>query len=349
MISIDKQQNAVQASPTLSGLSFSLDLSVLELADNQPDPQILYDLLVIGAGPAGINAAIYARRKGLTAAVIGRTVGGQVKETNIVENYLGIESITGTELTAKFQSHLQAYDVPLLRGRTVTAIRREGEDFVLDLDDHSHFKSRTVLIATGAGPRQLGVPGEKEFRHKGVTYCAICDGPLFSGQDIIVVGGGNTAVESTIDLARSVRNITLVHRSVFRAEKILQDRLAQLDNVEIKLGYVVEEIKGDNRVTEVVIRHLESDRLEIVPASGVLIEIGNKPASAPFQDLVDCNQWHEIIVDANQATNVPGIFAAGDVTSVRQKQIIIAAAAGANAGLAINEYLNQHPSTRRKQ
>ncbi|MDI9461637.1 MAG: NAD(P)/FAD-dependent oxidoreductase [Saccharofermentanales bacterium] len=349
MISIDKQQNTVQANTTLPGLSFSLDLSVLELADNRPDTQILYDLLVIGAGPAGITAAIYARRKGLTTAIIGRTVGGQVKDTSIIKNYLGMESITGTELTTKFQNHLQACNVPLLRERTVTAIRREGEVFVLDLDDQSHFKSRTVLIATGAGPRQLGVPGEQEFRHKGVTYCAICDGPLFSGQDIIVVGGGNAAVESAIDLARFVRKITLVHRSVFRAEKILQHRLAQLDNVEIKLGYVVEEIKGDKKVTATVVRHLESNRLETLPTAGVVIEIGKNPASAPFRDLVDCNEWHEIVVDSNQATSVPGIFAAGDVTSVRQKQIIIAAGAGANAGLAINEYLNQYPSTRRNQ
>ena len=229
--------NPANSNTTLPGLSFSLDLGVIELEEGKAlEPETLYDLLIIGAGPAGINAAIYAIRKGLTVGIITRNIGGQIKDTAIVENYLGIDNVTGTDLISRFHNHLKAYDIPILRERNVVSINRDEELFVLELDDGSLFRSRTVLIATGAKPRQLGVPGEKEFVHKGVTYCAICDGPLYQGQDVVVVGGGNTAVESAIDLARYVRKVTLVHRSVFRAEKVLMRRIEDIKNVVIKLG-----------------------------------------------------------------------------------------------------------------
>lgn len=327
----------------LPSLSFSLDLGLIELEEEYDilDKEQIYDLLVIGAGPAGLNAAIFAVRKGLQVGIIAKSIGGQVKDTTIVDNYLGIMNVSGSELANKFREHLESFRVPMLREHDVKSINQEDDLFVLELDNQKKYRSRTVLISTGARPRKLGVPGEEKLVHKGISYCSICDGPLFYGQEVAVIGGGNSAVESTIDLARYVSKVTLVHRSTFRAEKILLDRLKELENVDVKLGYVVEEIIGDNKVEAARIKNLNSDENEDLILSGILIEIGHSPNSQNFVDLAETNQWNEIIVDENQATSHPGIFAAGDVTSEPIKQIIVAAAAGAKAGLAISEYFNK--------
>ncbi len=229
----------------------------------------------------------------------------------------------------------------MLHGHDVKSISQEDEIFILELDNQKKLRSRTVIISTGSRPRMLGVPGEAKLIHKGISYCSICDGPLFTGKDVAVIGGGDCAVESAIDLARYVSKVTLVHRFDFRAEKILLERLNKLENVEIKLGYVVEEIIGENRVEAARIKNSKSGETEELNVSGIMIEIGYTPNSQHFADLVETNQWGEIVVDENQATSFPGIFAAGDVTSEPVKQIIVAAAAGAKAGLAASKYLNK--------
>lgn len=325
-------------------LSFSLDLGMIELEDEIQtlDPETLYDLLIIGAGPAGINAALYAKRKCLSVGIVARSIGGQVKDTTVVENYLGYKSISGSGLISKFHEHLKSFEISLEKDRTVLKIEKKAGLFYLHIDNKKLIKSRSVLIATGAKPRKLGIPGEERLTHQGVTYCGICDGPLFKGRDVIIVGGGDSAVEATIDLARHAKKIYLVHRSNFRADEILLKRLPQLENLEIKQGHVVDEIIGADQVEAAIVRNLESGQTEKLPVGGVLIEIGRTPNSDPFLDLVDSNKWREIIVDERQATNVSGIFAAGDVTSEPVKQIIVAAAAGARAAIAINEYLHRN-------
>jgi len=336
-------KNTNASSASMPGLSFSLDLALMEIEAEYEllDEEKTYDLLVIGAGPAGMNAALFAVRKGLQVGIIAKNFGGQVKDTTIVDNYLGIMNISGSELSNRFREHLDSFKIPMLRERYVTLIKQENNVFVVELENQQKYRSRTILIATGARPRKLGVPGEAKLIHKGVSYCSICDGPLFYGQEVAVIGGGDCAIESAIDLSRYVSRVTLVHRSTFRAEKILLERLEKLDNLDVKLGYVVEEIIGDKKVEGARIKNLSTGETEDLTLSGIMIEIGYTPNSQDFADLVETNQWAEIVVNEKQATSFPGIYAAGDVTSEPTKQIIVAAAAGAKASLAISEYLNK--------
>lgn len=310
--------------------------------DIQLKNETVYDLLIIGGGPAGLNAALYAKRKGLNVGIIAKDIGGQVMDTSTVENYLGFPSVEGFELIEKFKEHVNGLNIPIAEFISVEGINTSDKSPIKEIvtDDGKSYKAKSIIISTGSKPRKLGVPGEKEYTARGVSYCAICDGPLFAEEDLIVAGGGNSAVEAAIDLAKIANKVTIVHRSQFRADKILLDQLEKLNNVEIKLNTQIEEIIGDNMMTGVKVLDKESGNSYTIDAAGIFVEIGYLPNSDIVKDLIELNDRGEIIVNNYSETNIKGIFAAGDVTNSPYKQIIISAAEGARAALAANDYLN---------
>ncbi|MBK5251739.1 MAG: FAD-dependent oxidoreductase [Peptostreptococcaceae bacterium] len=305
------------------------------------DTERLYDAIIIGGGPAGLNAALYAKRKGLNIGIIANHIGGQVMDTSSVENYLGFKNLSGQDLMHRFEEHLNEYDIPTTTGTLVQSIE-DGKDFKkIHADNGKIYKAKSIIVSTGSKPRTLGVPGEKEFMGKGVAYCAICDGPLFSGLDVIVSGGGNSAVEAAIDLAKIASTVKIVHRSQFRADQVLIDRLKQLENVEIYLQTEIREIRGERLLTHIVAFDKNEGKEIEIATNGLFIEIGYLPKSEVFEGLLEMNERKEIIVDRKAKTSTEGIFAAGDVTNGDYKQIILSAAEGATAALSANDYINK--------
>lgn len=302
----------------------------------------IYDLLILGAGPAGLNAALYAKRKGLETIIIAKDKGGQVMDTSSVENYLGFPSLTGEGLVKKFLEHVEELKVPILEYEEVERIQNDTDSSVkaVMLKNGKTLKTKTVIIATGSKPRRLGVPGEKEFSGKGVCYCAICDGPLFAEEEVIVAGGGNSAVEAALDLSKIASKVTVVHRSQFRADKILVDQLIQKSNVEIKLATDILEVYGDKFMSGIKVLNKENSNEYSIEAAGLFVEIGYLPNSEMFADFLELNSRNEIVVDKHGMTSIPGVFAAGDVTDTPYKQIIMSAADGAKCSLAANDYIN---------
>jgi alkyl hydroperoxide reductase subunit F len=306
----------------------------LNIAASGPtlDSEKLYDLLIVGGGPAGLSASIYAARKGLSVGIIADKIGGQVNDTTSVENYIGFEFVTGQGLSEAFEKHVESLDIDISKDTRVKSIEKK-EYHELACDNYMTYRSKAVLIATGSKSRQLGVPGEVEFYGKGVSYCAICDGPLFKDKTIVVAGGGNSAVEAAIDLSKIAEKVILVHRSKFRADQILVDKLNSLTNVEIHLATQIESIHGNEQVT-----HIQTTK-GAMKTDGVLIEIGYVP-NTQFLTNVGLNDRKEVLIDKYHQTDQEGIFAAGDVTDEPFKQIIVAASEGAKAALSINDYLN---------
>src|SRR6056297_2161397 len=236
-------------------MGFEFDLNVKK--KDSFDYNKVYDLAIIGGGPGGLSAALYAKRKGINVVLISGDIGGQVADTSSVENYLGIESMTGEEMVKTFRKHVESYDVPMLDGTKVNEVK-QGKEKILKLDNGKEVKTKTVIIGTGSLNRKLNVPGEEEFNGKGVTYCAICDGPLFEDMDVLVAGGGNSAVEAAIDLSKTASSVKLVQRSVLRADQVLINRMESLDNVEVYLGHQIKEIKGDKSVSAVITKNKET-------------------------------------------------------------------------------------------
>jgi len=304
------------------------------------DPGTLYDTIIIGGGPAGLGAALYAKRKGLEVGIIAERMGGQVLDTSSVENYLGYPFLTGEDMVHNFEAHVKEYQVPVTTDVLVEGIV-EGSPKLVSASDGKTYRAKTLILATGSKPRKLGVPGEKEFSGRGVAYCAICDGPLFTGRDVIVAGGGNSAVEAAIDLAKTSSKVKLVHRSDFRADKVLIDKLMSLENVEVHLQTQILEIKGGNLLTHVTaLDKTQGEEIDIT-AEGLFVEIGYLPKSELFEGLVALNDKKEIMVNPLGETDVPGIYAAGDITDGPYKQIIISAADGAKAALSANDFVNK--------
>ncbi len=300
----------------------------------------IYDVLIVGGGPAGLNAAIYSKRKGNDVAIIAMQVGGQMMNTGVVENYLGTKSLSGPELTMKFKEHVEDLEIPIFEYVGLEKLEA-GKDFhTLHLTDGQVLRSKVIIIAIGGQPRKLGVKGEAEFAGLGVAYCAICDGPLYRGKDVIIAGGGNAAVEAAIDVSKICKSVTIVHRSEFRADDIILDELKNCDNVTVHIQSPIQEIIGDEFVTGVVALDKKTGEEFTVNADGVFVEIGYIPNTELFKDVVILNKKGEIIVDRKCKTNIDGIYAVGDITDSPYNQIITAAADGAVAALAANEYLN---------
>jgi alkyl hydroperoxide reductase subunit F len=307
------------------------------------EQEMVWDLLVIGAGPAGLNAGLYAQRKGLKVGVLTKEIGGQLHNTSTVDNYLGIPMLEGKDMSDVFLHHVEQLDVPIHPDARVTHFEKQGPLFFLSLENGTVLKSKTVLLATGGKPRQLNIPGENEYANKGVSYCTTCDAPFFKGKHVVVAGGGNSAAESVIDLAAWASHITVVHRSQWRADKVILDKFKDIPNLTIHLETQLLEVQGENGImTGVLVEDKQTKEKRTIAADGLFIEIGVIPNSSLIKDLVQVNEREEIIVDEMMMTSLPGLFAAGDVTNQPFKQIVIAVADGAKAALAVQQYIIHH-------
>jgi alkyl hydroperoxide reductase subunit F len=302
---------------------------------------IFWDLIIVGGGPAGLNAGLYAKRKGLEVGIITDEIGGQLHNTTDVDNYLGFTKIQGKDLSNEFLNHLNNLEVPILNSVRVKEIKKNEYDFTLHISDGKIIRSKTVLVATGGSPRKLNIPGEKEFSNIGVSYCTTCDAPFFKDKHVLVAGGGNSAVEAIIDLKAWASKITVIYRSLWRADQILLDKLKDIKNLTIHLNTQILEVIGDKKMKGVKVLDKLKNEEYIVEADGLFIEIGTIPNSNIVKDLVNMNESGEIVVDDNLMTSIEGLFAAGDVTTTKEKQIIISASEGARAALAITKYLNK--------
>lgn len=305
---------------------------------NQND---ILDVIIVGAGPAGLSAGVYVARKKLKGMIITKDVGGQTAWSSEVENYLGYHLISGLELAGKFREHLSDYDFELKEGSSVKKINKNKDGiFEIETDKGDKYKSKTIIIASGKIPRELGVPGEQEFRGKGVTYCATCDAPLFSGKDVVVVGGGNSALDAIIQLDKIANKIYSVNINPdFKGDEIMIGKVKASDKVELINNTGTVEITGDKFVGGIKLKHKESGEERELSVQGIFIEIGSIPSVDFFEGLIELNEKNEIIIDKTNQTNVEGIFAAGDVTEVIEKQTIVAAGEGAKAAIMLSEYL----------
>lgn len=304
----------------------------------RPDPAQLYDLLILGGGPAAMAAALYAARKMLKLALLTKDFGGQMTETTEIDNYLGFQTVTGRELVERFQQHISHFQVPIYQGDRVKEVSKDDAQFRVCCESGAEFRGRTVIVATGKRARMLNVPGEKELIGKGVAYCATCDAPFFKDKQVVVVGGGNSAFTAAVDLLKVAKQVTLINFAQgWQADEILVQ--AVKPRAKLLDRHAVTRIEGTERVTAVRIKDRESTREAFIPADGVFVEIGLIPNTEPVRTLAKLNQAGELIVDCHCRTSVPGLFGAGDVTTVPHKQIIISAGEGAKAALSAYEYL----------
>lgn len=298
------------------------------------------DVTVIGGGPGGVAAAIYAARKGLKVTMIADRFGGQVKDTVDIENLISNKKTTGTELSGNMMAHLQDYDINLKENVRVDGIEK-GDIKKLNLSSGQSFDSKTVIVATGAKWRELGVPGERENVGQGVAYCPHCDGPFFKGKDVVVVGGGNSGVEAAIDLAGMVNKVTLIEfMPNLKADQVLIDRASSTKNIEIITNAAVQSIDSDGKKVQGVTYTNRSDgEVNQIEVAGVFVQIGLQPNSEFVEGVVEKTQHGEIVIDERGRTSEPGIFACGDVTTVPYKQIVVAMGEGAKASLSAFDYL----------
>jgi len=317
----------------------SFDLSTLG-EENRPDPGTVYDLIIIGGGPAAMTAAVYAARKLVKLAVVTRDFGGQVGWTSDIENYLGFQIITGRELVEKFREQVEKFEVPVARDETVTVVKKQGNIFTIATAGVTDYRARTVILATGKKSRPLNVPGEQELLGKGVAVCATCDAPLFKGKKVVVAGGGNSAFTAALDLAKVAREVTVVNFTAgWQADEVMLETIRRYSHVDLLDNHQVVRIEGTKRVEAVLIKNRGSGEETRIPAEGIFIEIGLLPNSDPVKDLAELSGQGELVVDCGCRTGVGGLFGAGDVTTVPYKQIIISAGEGAKAALSAYEYL----------
>lgn len=310
------------------------------------DAKEAFDVLVVGGGPAGASAAIYAARKGIKTGLVAERFGGQVMDTLAIENFISVKETEGPKLVAAFEEHVQSYGVDIMRLQRAQSLNvpadGSGKLIEVKLEGGATLRSKAVILATGARWKELNVPGEKEYRGKGVAYCPHCDGPLFKGKHVAVVGGGNSGVEATIDLAGFVDHVTLLqHGDHLTADAVLQNKLSTLKNVTVIVNAETTEITGhDNKVNGLVYRDRASNALHTVELAGVFVQIGLLPNTDWLKTSgMELSKFNEIVVDAHGQTSLPGVFAAGDVTTVPYKQIIIAMGEGAKAALGAFDYM----------
>ena len=298
----------------------------------------MYDLIIIGGGPAGLTAAVYAARKKMDTLLVTKDFGGQPMWTMEIENYMGYQFITGPELMSKFEEQVRRFAVTTRYEEVIgIEVQPDGTFIVKTPEDEHH--SKTVIIASGKRPRQLEVPGETEFTGRGVSYCATCDGPLFAGKTVAVVGGGNSALQAAIELSGVAEKVYLLVRDGYNGDPIVIDKMKMATNIEELHGFVAAGIYGGSLVERFVVREVSTGETKELAVQGVFVEIGLKPNSEFAADVVNMNPWQEIVVDCRTSTGIPGLFAAGDVTDGPDKQIVIAAGDGAKAALMAYDYL----------
>lgn len=301
-----------------------------------------YDILIVGGGPAGASAAIYSARKGIRTGIVSERFGGQVMDTLGIENFISVKATEGPKLVTALEEHVKEYEVDIMNLQRAKSIQKNDENdlFEVELENGGKLKSKSVIVATGARWRELNVPGEKEFKGKGVAYCPHCDGPLFKGKHVAVIGGGNSGVEAAIDLANIVGHVTLFEfAEELKADDILQKRLYSLSNVDVILNAQTLEVLGSDKVNNMIYLDRKTNEKKTIALEGIFIQIGLLPNTDFVKNTVDLSKFGEIIIDSHGQSSLPGLFAAGDVTTVPYKQIIIAMGEGAKASLGASDYL----------
>ncbi|MBW3022762.1 FAD-dependent oxidoreductase [Candidatus Woesearchaeota archaeon] len=302
----------------------------------------MYDLIIIGAGPGGLAAAVYAARQKINFCVISKDIGGQTKWSSDVENYLGFHLVSGEQLTQKFEEHIKEYNIEMKEGESVNEIQKTNGTFNI-ATDKGEYETKTILIVSGKKPRKLNVPGEEEFRGKGVTYCATCDAPLFRDKTVAVVGGGNAALDAALLLEKYCPKIYLITvNEAMQGEKAMIERVNKSEKIEVVAKTSTKTIWGDKFVNNMLVETEGKERE--IHVEGVFIEIGSVP-SVDFDKITEKNKWNEIVIHSedyiSNQTSVPGIFAAGDCTDVPEKQIIVAAGEAVKAVLGVFKYLGK--------
>lgn len=302
----------------------------------------VYDLIIIGAGPAGMTAGVYAARKKLKTLIISKDIGGQAAWSSDIENYLGFSMITGPELVKKFEDHLEDFKEDVELRVVVSGVKKITKmvgKFKVELGDGSSETSRALIIAGGKVPRKLGVSGEDQYLNRGVTYCAWCDGPLFKNKDVAIIGGGNSALDAALNVSKLVNQIYILNITPeLTADAVMIEKVTSSPHIRIMNSTEVVAIEGDKVVRSIRIKTDDGLQKDL-PVSGVFIEVGSLPATDYLKKVVKLNNNGEIIIDEFNSTSTPGIFAAGDITNVVEKQIITAAGEGAKAAIQASNYL----------
>jgi alkyl hydroperoxide reductase subunit F len=330
----------------LSQIMAKLDTGTVARAAEKIDAKEPFEVLIVGGGPAGAAAAIYTARKGIRTGVVAERFGGQVLDTMGIENFISVQHTEGPKLAAQLEQHVREYDVDIMNLQTAAELIPAGADGLheIKLASGASLKARTLILSTGARWRQMGVPGEEEYRNKGVAYCPHCDGPLYKGKRTAVIGGGNSGVEAAIDLAGIVAHVTLIEfDSQLRADAVLQKKLRSLTNVDIITSALSTEVIGDGeRVQTLVYTDRNTDVSHRIDLDGIFVQIGLVPNTEWLKGPLTLSPRGEIEVDTHNATNLPGVFAAGDVTTVPYKQIIVAMGEGTKAGLSAFDHIIRH-------
>ncbi|WP_300443351.1 alkyl hydroperoxide reductase subunit F [Zoogloea sp.] len=329
-----------QGRMTIEEIVAKLDTGAVARAADEIKAKEAFDVLVVGGGPAGASAAIYAARKGIRTGIVAERFGGQVMDTMGIENFISVKSTEGPKLVAALEQHVKEYSVDVMNlQRAVKLV--PGELIEIQLENGATLKSKSVILSTGARWREMGVPGEQEYKAKGVCFCPHCDGPLFKGKRVAVIGGGNSGVEAAIDLAGIVAHVTLLEFAPeLRADAVLQTKLRSLPNVTVITEALTTEVIGDGqKVSGISYKNRQTDEIKHVELEGIFVQIGLLPNSDWLKGTVELSDRGEVVIDARGQTSVPGVFAAGDCTTVPYKQIIIAMGAGATASLSAFDHL----------
>lgn len=319
-------------------------------ANSAPDavpPNARHDVIIIGGGPAGMTAAIYCARKKLKVLLLSKDLGGQAAWSSDVENYLGFSMISGTDLVKHFQDHMQEFadDITLkLMNDNVRMVASENGGFAVTLADGTVDHGRAVIIASGKVPKKLGIDGEAEFLNRGVTYCAWCDGPLFKGKSVAIIGGGNSALDAALSVQKLAKEIIIVNNTdELSGEEVMIEKVMAAPNIRVMNHAQALNITGDKLLHGVTIRDSETGLDKELAVEGVFVEIGSIPSTDFLKGVVNLNESGEVIIDKHNMTSTPGIFAAGDVTEVIEKQIIIAAGEGSKAAIQVAQWLSRQP------
>jgi len=308
---------------------------------------MLHDLIIIGGGPAGVSAGIYAARKKIDALLITKDFMGQMSGTGEIDNYAGFPEISGMELSRRMEKHLKKFNIKIKEGEKVVKICRKkekGKDiFILETDKKNEYSAKAVIVATGADPRPLEAEGEKDFIGRGVSYCSICDAPLFQGKTVVVAGGGNSGFEAALDLAKYAEKIFIFEKSnEIKADEFLQKKAEKCSKIKVFLNREIKKIEGKQMVQAIVYRDIKTGKESCLAVDGVFVQVGTVPSTGFLKGLVKFNERDEIEVDPETCqSSVPGIFAAGDVNNTRWKQVIIAAGEGAKAALNAYNWLQK--------
>lgn len=322
----------------------SLEEILLKLGEKKDNTALndkeVFDVLVIGGGPSGSSAAIYSARKGLNTGIVVERFGGQVMDTMAIENFISVKYTEGPKLSRNLEEHVRNYDVDIISGESAKSLTKNGDFIEVALESNATLKSKTVIISTGAKWRELGVPGEEKFKNKGVAFCPHCDGPIYKGKDIAVVGGGNSGIEAAIDLANIVKHVTVLEfLPELKADAVLQEKLYSLSNVTVLKNVQVKEITGTNKVDGIIYIDRSTNEEKRINLEGIFIQIGLAPNTKWLSESLELNRIGEIVVDKKCSTSLDGVFAAGDCTDSPYKQIIIAMGSGATASLSAFDYL----------